>query len=447
MQLKKQRRTLRTALMAASCALLGAAEARSEPGVDGNDGDWVIDSALLYYKEAAGRVQTVEPVVNASKDMGDDRKLIVGLAYDSLSGGSPNGAIPSRSAQTFATPSGLSLQAPSGIAQTYTTPSGRVVARLQKVTLYTVAPGALPIDTGFHDRRIAGNAGWEQPLGQNDKISFGAGLSHELDFLSLSAHAAIAHDLFNKNTTVSLGAAFESDRVEPIGGAPIPGSDYTRLDKQGNRSKNDASGLLSVTQVMSRRWLMQLNLAYDASHGYLNDPYKILSIVDANGIPAGYRFESRPQDRNRRSVFFENKIALNHDVINFELRYMSDSWQIKSYAADLRYHFAFADGGYLEPHLRAYRQQAADFYHLYLLQQNPLPQFMSADPRLAAFDAVTVGLKYAMQLEDHGELSFRLEGYRQTGRHVESGVGQLQGLDLYPGLKTIIFQIGWRFGL
>ena len=38
--------------------------------------------------------------------------------------------------------------------------------------------------------------------------------------------------------------------------------------------------MLGLTEVMTRRWLMQLNYSYDAQSGYQNDPYRIISVVD-----------------------------------------------------------------------------------------------------------------------------------------------------------------------
>ena len=94
----------RRRLMAASCALLSAGAARSqEPGAasahSGLLEDWSVDSALAYYHEN-GRVQAIEPVVDVSKVFADGQSLNLNATFDALSGASPNGALPSRSAQT-----------------------------------------------------------------------------------------------------------------------------------------------------------------------------------------------------------------------------------------------------------------------------------------------------------------------------------------------------------
>jgi hypothetical protein len=78
----------RRQLMAASCALLGAAAARSEearmaPADSGLLEDWSVDSALAYYHED-GRIQAIEPVVNVAKLFADGQALNFNVTFDSL---------------------------------------------------------------------------------------------------------------------------------------------------------------------------------------------------------------------------------------------------------------------------------------------------------------------------------------------------------------------------
>lgn len=449
MQLTRPIGSVRRGLMAASCALLGAAGAGAQeaPGLGGrsSEGDWQVDSGVLYYRENQGRVTTIEPVVNVAKDFGDDHVLGVTFAYDSLTGGSPNGALPSRLAQTFATPSGTSLQPVSGVPQTYTTSSGKVVAKLEKVTLYTVEPGRTPLDPNFRDRRIAGDASWSQPFGDAGHVSFAAHLSDELDFKSGGLSTTFSHDFDSHNTTLSAGVNGEFDSIEPIGGTPEPGSDYVELRKGGKRTKHVLGGLVGLTQVMNRRWVAQLNYTYDRSNGYLTDPYKIVSVLDATGLVDGYRFESRPQARTRQSVYVGNKVALGRTALDLSVRAGRDDWGSHSTTVDAHWHVNLGRDWYVEPHVRAYRQTAADFYHLYLDGTAPLPAFASADPRLADFKAQTYGFKVGWTLDERSEVSLRLEQYRQTPSVRSSSLAQLQGLDLNPGLRSLIVQIGWRY--
>jgi hypothetical protein len=450
MQLNGKPAALRLGLMAATCSLLAPplhAQTDTESPSDAEQ-SLKIDSGLLYYKESLGRIQSYDAIVDLKKDFGDEHILDAHIAYDSLSGGSPNGAVPTHTVQTFATPSGTSMQAAAGSGPvTYTTASGRVVAQLAKVTLYTVEPGQLPLDPNFHDQRVAGDLAWSQPVGLDNHLAVGAHLSHEMDFFSAAGNLSFSHDFNRKNTTLGLGLSGEYDQVKPIGGVPVAGSDYTLLQKTDNRSKQVFGAQLGITQVLARNWITQFNVSYDKSQGYLTDPYKILSLVDASGTVTGYRYERRPEDRTRKSLYWGNKIALGDTVVDASYRHGMDSWGIRSDTVEGRYRFTFGNPDiYFEPHLRCYKQSRADFYNLYLDASSALPDYMSADPRLAAFTGVTVGLKVGLVLADEQELTFRLEAYQQNPVQQHSSLAGLSGLDLNPELRSILFQVNWRIG-
>jgi hypothetical protein len=94
---------------------------------------------------------------------------------------------------------------------------------------------------------------------------------------------------------------------------------------------------------------------------------------------------------------------------------------------------------------------AADFYTPFILTtEKQTTDFESSDSRLAAFHAMTYGVKYAQQLPGLGsraesEFNVRAEYYQQTLDVRTPVPAALQGLDLYPGVKAVLVQIGWRF--
>jgi len=181
--------TARMKLMAASCALLGAGAVRSQdthmaPADSGLLEDWSVDSALAYYHED-GRIQAIEPVVDVAKVFADGQALNFNVTFDALSGASPNGALTSRTAQTFASPSG------------------------KRQHQYTTAPGELPGDPNYHDDRIAAGGNWTVPFTRVDQVSVGGKLSAEDDFYSATVNASIAHD-FNERTPRSRSASTTS---------------------------------------------------------------------------------------------------------------------------------------------------------------------------------------------------------------------------------------------
>ena len=388
-----------------------------------------MDSALAYYHEN-GRVTAVEPLVNVSKVFADGESLDFNATFDALSGASPNGALSSRSSQTFTGPSGKASHA------------------------YTIAPGQLPADPNYHDTRFAAGGNWTLPLTRVDNLSVGGKFSVEDDFVSVTADASIAHDFNDKNTTLSFGIYNEFDSLHPIGGAPAAGSDYALSEKQtGGKSKDGVGALLGITQVMTRTWLSELNLSVDRFKGYLNDPYKITSIIDSAGNTTGYEFESRPDQRTRKSAYWENRVALSSQLSTaLSLRYMSDDWGVRSDTAQLHVRWSWSNRErYIEPTFRWYRQTAADFYTPFIMDTaTQSTGFESADSRLGSFRALTYGVKYAQKLRGLGsrtesEFSIRAEYYQQTFNEQVPVPASLQGLDLYPGLKAILVQLGYRF--
>jgi hypothetical protein len=436
MQLKTDEAQLRRRLIAASCALLATSAAHSqEAAITGFVQDvlkeWQFESALAYYHED-GRIQAVEPVVSAGRDYGDGGSIGLNFTFDALSGSSPNGALPSHAPQTFASPS----------AKSFTSAKH----------LYTTAPGNLPVDPNYSDARVAVGADWTLPLTRLSRLTLGGKVSFEDDFYSGTVNVAVAHDFNDKNTTVSFGVNDESDIIQPIGNTPIPLSDYSAFEKEGNKSKNGIGALLGVTQVMTRAWLTELNFSVDRFSGYLNDPYKLVSVLDGGGNTTGYEYENRPDSRTRRSVFLENRVGWNRASAALSLRYMTDTWGIHSDTAQVHFRWwSPTRQQYVEPTVRWYKQSAADFFQPWLSSADIADtKYISADSRLAAFHALTYGLKYGFGLGDKlhrpgSEFTVRLEYYQQTLDIRTPTPAALQGLDLYPGLKAVLVQFGFSY--
>jgi hypothetical protein len=423
----------RLRLMAASCALLSAGavrspEARAANGDSGLLDDWSVNSALAYYHED-GRIHAIEPVVDVAKVFANGQSVSANFTYDALAGASPNGALPSRLPQTFGSASAAAAKS------------------------YTTAPGQLPVDPNYHDDRVAIGANWTIPETRTDQLSVGAKLSDERDFFSVTVNASIAHDFNDKNTTLSFGINNEYDRLQPIGGTPLAGSNIAFGSKSAAKQSKDGVGLLlGVTQLMSRTWLSEFNISIDRFHGYLNDPYKITSVIDASGNTTQYLYESRPQQRTRKSAYWENRVTWNQQVSSaLALRYMSDNWGIRSETAQLHLRRQLSDRErYIEPTIRWYHQTAANFYTPFILDTAVLPSLEASDSRLAAFHALSYGLKYMQKLPGVGsraesEFSVRAEYYQQTLIERTPVPASLQGIDLYPGVKAILVQVGWRF--
>ena len=437
MQLKK----ITKKLGIASCALLQV------PAIAVNASDseeWDIDTAFLYYSESDSRVSAFEPAVYMGKNLGDDGERIdLRLVVDVLTGATPTGAHSSSEVQTFTTPSGNSN--------------------------YEVKPGEIPLDDSFMDTRVAGGADWTLPINRMARVKLGVNASKEYDYMSLGVSGTYIQDLNNKNTTLSAGMAFNNDILEPEGGIPIAFSPMMVAGKTPNRTGSDDSKTITdfifgVTQVVSRKTLIELNYSFGISDGYLSDPFKIISIVNDNGdLVTGadsaffdtdvtgnrpYVYEKRPDTRQRNSLFFRTAHHLTKDVIHFSYRYFWDDWGINSNTFDLKYRFEMGRG-YLQPHLRYYMQDEADFYRHNLELGADVDAATgavtvadgeaSSDSRLAKFTTSTVGLKYGYALGKNSELSIRGEFMSQSFDD-DSNVSAIEET---PDLDAVILNVGY----
>ncbi len=422
MQLKKSS-SVRHALAAATCTLLGSVTQASHADEDSTD--WEFDSTVLFYSEP-DRVSAVEPVINARREIGDDENINLRLTLDTLTGASANGAVATDKVQTFTRPSG----------------NGQ----------YTAQPGETPLDDTFKDTRVALSGSWEKPLSRMIRSNLGASVSKEFDYLSLGVNGLLSYDLNNRNTTLQTGLSFASDTIDPLGGIPIPfksmaqpGEEQPR--QEGTEDKNTVDLLLGVTQVIDKKTIGQLSYSLSNSSGYHTDPFKFLSLVDGvSGETLDYVFEDRPDSRQKHSLYGSIKHHFTNDVATASYRFYTDDWGIDSHTLDLKYRKNLGKERYLEPHLRLYQQSQADFYRHSLTSLPGPGKFASADYRLGEFTATTVGLKYGMKFKNGNDFSVRGEYYLQTGDSSPSdAIGVQRDQNLYPDVDAIILQLNYSF--
>jgi hypothetical protein len=421
----------------ATCSLLQVTASAAQAA----DNDWDIDTALLYYSESDGRVQAIEPAIHVGRDLGEDDRIDLRLVVDSLTGATPNGAHASSVVQTFTTPSG---------GGTYVTPAGET-----------------PLDDTFLDTRVAVAADWTISLDRLSRIILGANVSGEFDYFSTGISTTYMRDFNNRNTTMTAGIAYNSDTSSPVGGVPI---EFAPMVEQGATSNRDGGDetktltdiIIGVTQVVSRKTIIQLNYTLGLTDGYQNDPYKVVTVLDpATGLPATgsgssffdrtttgnlpYVYEKRPDSRQRNALFFGASHHLTEDVVNLSYRYFWDDWGITSHTLDLRYRYELG-GSYLQPHVRYYSQDAADFYTHNLILGTDIDattgavskQYASNDYRLAKSVTSTLGLKYGIPFGKNSEIAVRGEVIKQT----LSDDGVPAGEEA-PDLDALVLQINY----
>jgi hypothetical protein len=210
--------------------------------------------------------------------------------------------------------------------------------------------------------------------------------------------------------------------------------------------KNVTTGMVGLSRVLTRRWMVAASATRIFEKGYLTEPYKVVSIEDSlSGITVGQLTEYRPSTRNREDILGSSVYHLSRDVLYLSYRYYWDDWGVRSSTFDGKYRRELGGDSYLEPHLRFYTQTAADFFRFGLVQGAAVPQYITADQRLGALRTATVGATLGFRIPDYpGEFSVRAEYIGQFGDgHFKDAVGLQRQFNLFPTVNIGSLVLGY----
>jgi hypothetical protein len=336
-----------------------------------------------------------EQVIALQYDRTRNRSLDLKFFHDTITGATPNGA---------------------SDPVTLTSPSG---------SIYTSNM------VQINDERYAIAANWKQERSRLEKVDYGLSVSTELDYDSLGASWKRQRDSKNRLSTYTHAASINLDNVRAEGGIPTglaPSSDTTR---QASDLKFVADYLLGVTQVYSRRSLLQMNYNIGLSYGYLTDPYKYITVKDTS---TSLQYEKRPDLRLGNSLYTQFIYNHRNNVFRTSYRLYFDDWGILSHTLDLRYRQRLSHHWYVQPHFRYYSQSAAKFYGHVFYSPGPVSGYASADYRLGNVTSITAGMQMGKQFNRRWSFSVRLEYLRQGDR-----------LGEFPQLNASIAQLSFRY--
>ncbi|UCB55647.1 MAG: DUF3570 domain-containing protein [Thiotrichales bacterium] len=403
-------KSIRNKLSLATCSLLTTGNAAAEA----IENAWEVDGSYLHYSEV-DRV-TVNKLIGSAKGFVSTKDTAsIKVVFDAMSGATPTGAVKNANPLTSTGASGGTGPVGGG----------------------TAAPLA-----EFDDTRVAVSVDWAHEHTRTFNMNYNGAFSVENDWRSVSAAATANKENASRSTKFTFGAAITYDEIWRKGSTTTP-EPLSRVEDNLFRGKGERSTtdlIAGITQVINRRTVAQLNLAFGIANGYMTDPYKIFSVVDSNGIEWDQYYEGRPDSRMRWSI----TANLNHQTfpgnnnIHLSYRYYADDWDIKSHTLNWKHRFNFGKNiQYIEPRVRLYTQSEAEFYQNSFFADPTagapnLPQFLSADYRLDEMSSATGGLTYGIPFKHDAELRTRLEYMYQTFKNSE-----------FDTNKAIIFQISY----
>ena len=224
-------------------------------------------------------------------------------------------------------------------------------------------------------------------------VSVSPAISTENDYDSNSVTTEYQWERNGKSTTYSIGAGISDDRV----GA---------TDQDLNEDKAGSSVFAGITQVLSSRSLLQVNISLAEETGYLSDPYKLV-LVESNFLA-----DNRPSER-RQTAFLLRYITFkdSHDAsLHLGYRLFQDDWGIESHTLESTWNQELSNQWLASYSFRYYTQEMADFYAPFFTTA-PADGNYSSDYRLAAYGSVLVGLKLVKTFNNNSSINLNLEYY------------------------------------
>ena len=391
--------------------------------------EWLVDSAVMFYNEkdsqGQDRVSIFEPVVSVTQQNTPDDFVKLDFIYDSLTGATPNGANAS--------------------------------SDIQKFPSFGVRPGFTPLDTNFEDTRIALNLSAQKPIERMSRIQSGVSYSVEGDYESVGGNLSYLQDFNNKQTTLMIGGAYTHDAINPKTGFRDPfGSIFdanSTSDYQGEGSTFEFKGktkdtmdlILGVSHVLNSKTLLNANYGISSTTGYMTDDYKIISVVDDQGIAQDYVGEARPDSRFRQTLKTTMVTALGKDSLHLDYRYFWDDWDVSAHTIDAKYFYTMGEKITVRPHIRYSAQSKANFYRLSLQEGEALPKYASADYRLADMTTLTVGAQAIYKFSPDLSLSANIEKITQYGDSSPAeAIGDQRLNDMFPTINIWTYTFGLK---
>jgi hypothetical protein len=292
--------------------------------------------------------------------------------------------------------------------------------------------------------------------GDSHYLAARAGRSREDDYESDFASLEYRRDLNQGNTSLTASAAYEDDRLwNSAEGAGL----LTGPARTHRRYKTDL--LLGVGQLLDKNSLLQVNLTYSHSSGFLSDPYKKVYVarrdplglvpllgsnlgggalggmapVELAGVRSrplhlvGIYDDSRPDSRDQWIALarYSRYLDGTDSALHLDYRLGLDDWGADSHTLEVKWNKDFGSGWSLSTGLRYYTQHSADFYRV-SFDRLPGDRTLSSDYRLAGFGAVSARLGLAKTLLDGG-LTLRID-YERYERRKALELNHSRGDDL-----------------
>lgn len=268
---------------------------------------------------------------------------------------------------------GVTITGPSLLARKKVTKDLSLSANYYVDSISSASIDVMSYASPYSEKRSEVSLGAEYLLGDTI-LSAGFTNSDENDFTAKTANFGVRQEIFSGLTTVSLGYAQGSDEI-----GQVTDPDFTRdADRRLYR--------LGVSQVISKRFVMNLDFEAITDEGFLNNPYRQVRYEVAGGAGFLWQPEIYPGTRTSSAIAMGGRYFVKKgSAIHANARLYEDTWGIAAWNARLGYTYSFREKWMFDFSYRYYTQTAADFYgdlFPYVDAQN----FLGRDKEISTFD-------------------------------------------------------------
>jgi hypothetical protein len=293
-------------------------------------------------------------------------------------------------------------------------------------------------DNDPDDYRLEGTFGITHILG-DWTLSLTNIYSYEKDYTSNTLIGKVSMPFAKKNTIVDVGLIRSWDKISP-------------QVKHWTADKDVISCDVSITQILGKNLLSQLNLSYSNAQGFLAEPYQVVKIFDfqhedpAYSRTVQYYEPISPEHRNRVAAGLRTIYGLSEvSSITMGYRIYRDDWEIMSHTLSALYQRSFSDDKIIMGlGFRYYTQSSAYFYKKHY---DTVYSYMTVDSKMKEmytndihFNINVAGDK--MPLIDNEDINF-ISSIRFYWRHTDSPDWHSGLYDLY----AYMFSIGFKYSI
>lgn len=214
----------------------------------------------------------------------------------------------------------------------------------------------------------------------NNIFSINYTTSDESDYSANSATFAVNHQMFGNMTTVTMSYSQAWDEIRKNTDPDF----LAEVDRRHYR--------LGLSQVLTPKLLIGLNVEGITDEGFLNNPYRLVRYLSDDGATFLYESELYPNTRSSNAISVRSQYHLPYRAaVKAEYRYFEDTWGIEASSTELGYVHPLKKGWTFDVRYRRYGQNEADFYSD-LFPREAAFNFRARDKELSLFSSQMIGV-------------------------------------------------------